>query len=254
MAPRLTETYRKDTLHKPGHGYGRNIGSAVRPNWVAERGFPLSTVVVHTTNNQQKDTKPWNEATFIRDSPDVSCHDLIFKDGTIAVILPPYAVAWHAGVALRAFTNINSYGIELHCSVGEKPTQAQIDSLTWRVRDLIGKYSIPKANIETHRAVALPAGRKTDPEGWDNDSFYSWRARLFLPAEPDWQQEWGFAVPYRKDWGIPQAYRDSYRKGTPLGHAVTDEVSITDYTMQAFEHGYILYSPDHGTEVRAWRG
>lgn len=253
MTPTIDTTYLKNRLHPAGHGYGRNIGSAVRPLWVPERGVTMSSVVVHSTNNS-KPTKPWTEATFLRDSPDVSAHDLIGKDGTIYSILPPEALAWHAGAAVKAFLNVYSYGIELHISVGETPTAAQIDSLSWRVKQLIATYKLAAAAIQTHRAVALPAGRKRDPEGWSDADFYAWRDRLFIPPEPNWLDEWGYAVPYHKEFAIPAAWRDAYRKGMPLGHAVTDEISVTDYTAQCFENGYVLWSAEQGAIVREWNG
>lgn len=254
MPPTVKDTYRKDTHHSPGQGYGRNIGSAVRPIWVADRGVPLSSVVVHTTSNPQKGTKIWNECTFIRDSPDVSCHDVIGKDGTIYAILPPEAFAWHAGAAVKAFTNAYSYGIELHVSVGETPTQAQIESLTWRVKQLIDTYKMAAMAIQTHRAIALPGPdiRKHDPEGWNDTDFYAWRDRLFLPTEPNWQDEWGYAVPYHKDFAIPAAWRDAYRKHMPLGSAITDELSVEHYTAQCFERGYVLWTAEKGAIVREW--
>jgi hypothetical protein len=37
--------------------------------------------------------------------------------------------------------------------------------------------------VETHRKIALPAGRKKDPAGWDDAAFYAWRATL-APVSP----------------------------------------------------------------------
>lgn len=252
MTPYVSETFRKDTIHPPGYGYGRNVGTVIKPEWVADRGIRLSSEVVHTTNNPNKGTKPWTEATFLRDSPDVSCHDFIAKNGDVYVILPETAEAWHAGSALAPFTNRYSFGTELHCSVGETPTQAQMDSLAARIRDRFTRYGVVKTRIDTHRAVALPKGRKSDPEGWPDAAFYAWRDELFNPPEPNWRDEWGYAFPYRKEWGIPAAWRDSYRKGKPLGKAISDELSLEGQTAQIFERGYILWSQDRGVKVMAW--
>lgn len=253
MAPRISETFRKDTIHEPGHGYGRNIGTAANPKWVADRGINMSSEVIHTTNNPRPDTKPWSEATFLRDSPNVSCHDFIAKNGDVYVILPETMEAWHAGAALAAFTNRYSFGTELHCSVGETPTQAQLDSLAYRIRDRRARYGVVKARIDTHRAVALPKGRKSDPEGWSDADFYKWRDGLFVATEPDWVQEWGTEQPYFMGSGIAQAWRDAWRLGTKLGQARTDEFSAADgRVIRAFEHGYIEYAPTTGTKVRLW--
>jgi hypothetical protein len=57
-----------------------------------------------------------------------------------------------------------------------------MESLTWRVKQLIDLYGIPKAMIETHRAIALPHGRKVDPSDWSNADFYAWRESLYTPV------------------------------------------------------------------------
>lgn len=235
---RVTETYRKDTHHPAGHGYGRNIGTSGNPKWVATRGVTLSSVIVHTTNNSQKNTKIWNEATFIRDSPDVSCHDLIGKDGSIYVILPPNMQAWHAGVALKNFTNPYSLGFEIHCSVGETPTQAQKDALAWRLQQYIGPYGLQAADIDTHRAVALPKGRKSDPENWPDAEFYPWRDRLFastptlppgtFPVDARLELYWG------RSGGVWQP--DRYA----LGYAIS---ALTN-GVQQFERGALRLNLD----------
>lgn len=238
MPPRVTDTYRKDTLHPAGFGYGRQlVGGA----WVGERMLLMSSVVVHTTNNSQKNTKIWNECTFIRDSKDVSCHAVIGKDGTVNTILPDSMVAWHAGVALPAFTNGRSKGYELHCSVGEVPTQTQKDSLAWCIRQDIATYKLGAEDIDTHRAVALPKGRKSDPEGWPDADFYKWRDGLFLPTEPELPFGTVPVDPRLKDYwersgGLWQP--DKFA----LGYAVRQLDPATG--VQLFERGGLRLNPD----------
>lgn len=244
---RISDTYRKDTVHPPGHGYGRQTSTGA---WVGERMLRPSTLIVHTTNNSQKNTKVWNEATFIRDSKDISCHDLIAKDGTIYVILPPNLQAWHAGVALAPYTNPHSIGIEVHCSLGETPTQAQKDALAWRVRGIIEAYDLAEKDIDTHRKVALPKGRKSDPEGWSDAEFYAWRGQLF--SEPDWVKAWGSQYPYFASSGIATAWRETYRQGAGLGAAVSDEFMTSAGVVRAFVRGYISWTAAGGTKVHEW--
>jgi hypothetical protein len=248
MAPRVSETFRKDTIHDPGHGYGRNVGTVKKPVWVAERGINMSSEVVHTTNNPNKDTKPWSEATFIRDSPNVSCHDFIAKNGDVYVILPETMEAWHAGAALAAFTNRYSFGTELHCSIGETPTQAQMDSLAWRIRDRRTRYGVVEARIETHRFIALPKGRKSDPEGWSDTDFYAWRKGLFVPEEPDYSALWGIHYPYFAESGIAGAWRDN---AAALGPATSDETGDAEGKIwRLFRGGAVSFNPGTGkTEV-----
>lgn len=248
--PRISETYRKDTHHAPGHGYGRK---AITGAWVVERMLLPSSLIVHSTNNPAKNTKIWNECTFIRDSPDISCHDVIGKDGTIYVILPASMVAWHAGEALPNFLNARSIGIELHISVGETPTQAQLDSLVWRIRQYIKAYKLVAADIDTHRAVALPHGRKSDPEGWPDAEFYVWRDALFMPNEPDWAALWGTLYPYSDriaQTGIAQRWRQEHAT-QPLGPAVSDEnMDGLGRVFRIFQGGFIWYR--NGT-TGVWR-
>lgn len=238
---RVSDTYRKDTHHPAGHGYGRKT---IAGKWTGERILMPSSLVVHSTNNSQKNTKIWNECTFIRDSPDISCHDVIGKDGTIYSILPASMVAWHAGECLPAWTNTRSIGIELHVSVGETPTQAQKDALAWRVQQYIKAYKLVAADIETHRKVALPHGRKSDPEGWLDSEFYAWRDALFTPAEPDWPALWGPYWPYTQqiaDTGIAQRWRQEHAI-KPLGEAVTDEYRDSiDRVWRTFRSGAVWY-------------
>lgn len=210
----VTTIYRKDKAHPSGHGYGRYVDG----EWFRDRTGLMSSILIHTMNNPNKNTKFSNECAFLRDSPDVSCHDCIGKDGTIAEILPISAVAWHAGTVKAEFNNLLSYGAELHVSQGEEPTAAQIDSLTWRVKSLIASHGIRKANIETHRFAALPKGRKSDPEGWPDNEFYRWRDELY---DPNWEGLWG-PLPYPEHTGIAQRWRQEHAV-KPLGRAVTDE-------------------------------
>jgi hypothetical protein len=174
----VLQNYRKDLAWKPGHGYGRNIGTDSRPIWVAERTGGVGSLIVHTTNGNAGSTLR-GECEFIRDSPLVGIHDEIGHDGTLAEILPGHMVAWHSGATIPGFSNNQSYGIELHNAVSEQLTPVQIATLTWRVKSLIAEHGIPKNRIDTHRAVAVPPGRKTDPSDWTDASFYQWRDSLY---------------------------------------------------------------------------
>jgi len=166
-----TESYRKDTKHPPRWGYQARGGSV-----------PIS-IIIHTTNNKRATTFD-GEAIYLRDAAGVSAHFLIGKDGRIVQFLDPLEwQAWHAGECLPAFLNARSIGIEHHVSVGEAWTVAQRDACTWLVQHLMRVYSIGPALIETHRAVARPRGRKSDPEGWQDAAFYTWRATL-APEPP----------------------------------------------------------------------
>lgn len=202
-------SYRKDTMHPPRYGYQARGGAV-----------PLS-VIIHTTNNRNKNTAFTKEAEFIRDSPDISAHFLIGKDGRIVQFLDPVRwQAWHAGNALPLYLNARSIGIEHHVSLGETWTGAQHDACTWLVRSLMASYGIPPALVDTHRSVALPKGRKRDPEGWQDTAFYAWRSQLLAAPPPA-------APPRYKALGVP-VYQQSTRTGPLWGHLSNDEVVEID--------------------------
>lgn len=164
-----TTTWAKNTHLPAGVGWSRRPNS-VRP----------TTIVIHTTSAVTPNTAFDAEARYLYNSRDVSAHFLNGKAGQIAQILDPDLEAWHAGVALTAYTNAHSIGIENHVSLGEAWTETQHDSLTWLVRQLMAHYQIGVEQIDTHRAVAIPGPniRKHDPTGWDNAAFYLWRDTL----------------------------------------------------------------------------
>jgi hypothetical protein len=226
------QTYRKDKAHPPGHGYGRRTSPTV---WVGRRAAAPSSLVIHSTNGK-KGSFLSAEAKFLRDSALVSCHDLIGKGGEIVQILPPDFVAWHAGVCKPGWDGLVSLGIELHHAVGETYTTAQMDALWQRTSEYIADYDLSKASIETHRFIALPAGRKVDPSDWSDTDFYAWRDRLYtstlppgtFPVDPRllayWEKTGGLWAP------------DHFC----LGYAVTP---LTN-NVQLFERGGLRSNPD----------
>lgn len=182
MAFSIDQTpYDKATHYPVGHGYG------IRPR------APTS-LVIHSTNNPHKDTTLASEAKFLFESAAVSADFLIGKAGEIIQFLDSARfAAWHAGgrqddgiwTAKAEFANPRSIGVELHHSIGDPPyPAAQIDALTWLTRTLMRRFSIPISLIDTHRAIALPARRKSDPNDWSDADFYAWRGALVVPVPP----------------------------------------------------------------------
>ena len=165
-------TYNKAIRYPQRHGYQL-------------RGTTPSAIVIHSTSNRNKHTSFESEAKFLFESADVSAHYLVGKDGRIVEFLAPTQwQAWHAGECLPAFANPRSIGIELHISVGEIPQQQQYAALAWLVRGLVAQFGIGEQQIDTHRAIALPKGRKSDPAGWGDSDFYAWRWSLFNLTPP----------------------------------------------------------------------
>lgn len=141
------------------------------------KGKVPSSIIVHTTNGA-RGSSFGAEANFIYHSDAIGSHDLIGKQGQIAEFLDASLRAWHAGVTVPGFLNSDSIGIECHLTPGEVWTPEMRDALTWRVKGYMDRFGIGVSKIDTHRAVALPKGRKIDPSEWPDPQFYAWRASL----------------------------------------------------------------------------
>ena len=219
-----TTTYNKAQAHPSRWGYQAR-GSAVP-----------SSIIIHTTSNGRP-THFETEARYLLDSSAVSAHYLIGKEGQIVQFLAPQPwQAWHAGTCLPAYTNAKSIGIEHHVSVGESWTAAMHAACTWLVKQLMVTFAIPSTSIDTHRAVALPAGRKKDPAGWGDAAFYAWRVTLDAPPPPRRYRVLGLPV-----------YQESDRNGPLWGHLVPgEEITIDDMANGhlADHRGFIRLDPD----------
>lgn len=107
----------------------------------------------------------------------VSYHTLIGRTGRIFALVPAARRAWHAGVsAFDGRPDCNDYSVGVCLSNrndGREPfPAAQREAAALYVASLIRAYpAITLDRITTHRAVALPAGRKTDPLGLDVPAF-----------------------------------------------------------------------------------
>jgi N-acetylmuramoyl-L-alanine amidase len=172
------ETYRKDRVHPPGYGYGRQLRDGV---WTAARAGAPTSIIIHATHGKPG-TKSTAEAIYLQNSDAVSAQYLVGRDGLLYRILPDDVMAWHAGRVIAGFQNERSIGIELHADETEPILEIQRALLFSLCRALIAQYKITKALINTHRAVAIPKGRKSDPASWPQVDFEAWRERLYAPA------------------------------------------------------------------------
>lgn len=166
MSPTMdVTTYNKSRFQPEGRGYSRRVGT-------------IKGIIIHTTNGNRGSTFD-GEARWLATSLAVSAEYLVGKSGQIAQILDPvrYA-AWHAGVTTPGWSNQETIGIECHHAVGDTWPAAQMAALTELVRYLMARFGLSPANVTTHRAVALPAGRKVDPSDWGDAAFNAWRATL----------------------------------------------------------------------------
>lgn len=148
-------------------------------------GIGVSCVVLHAT------VVPTIEETvqhFLNRASKVSAHFVVGKNGRVVQMVPIERRAWHAGVSeWEGVPHVNDYsiGIEMvNLNDGKDPyTEAQIQAVAGIVRFLRSRYPIPDSRIVSHAQVALPAGRKSDPIGFDFDKFRT-LTHAGEPSEP----------------------------------------------------------------------
>lgn len=176
----IDTSYRKDRKYTPGHGYGRKLGSG----WIATRSGAVESVIIHATHGRVGSLST-SEAAFLRDSPNVSAHYLIGRDGLLFVILPETYLAWHSGdCEPNAFENNTSIGIELHAATTEEITPAQKSTLATLLREINTRHRVPSTLMRSHRSVAVPAGRKSDPATWNDADLNAWIATTLNSPAP----------------------------------------------------------------------
>ena len=145
---------------------------------------PVNFVVLHST------VEPTTEGTigiFLSPARQVSAHFVVGKDGRIVQMVPIEKRAWHAGVStwdgVKDLNNV-SVGIEMvNLNDGKDPyTEPQIQAVAGIIRFVRSRYLIPDDHIVSHAQIALPAGRKSDPVGFDFDRIKT--LAHILPAAP----------------------------------------------------------------------
>lgn len=129
-------------------------------------GVVIDTVVLHAT---ERDSAEEVIKIFQSEEYKVSSHYTIDRDGSILRHIDDEKRAWHAGVSLmpdgRQRVNDFSIGIELvNRNDGVDPYPIlQLRSLSLLLRELKARH--PLRYFVTHRLIAQPPGRKSDPAG-----------------------------------------------------------------------------------------
>ncbi len=131
----------------------------------------ISGLVLHSTANS---TLSGVVAWFQNPESYLSAHYVVGKDGKIVQMVRDRHRAWHAGKSeWRGKPDLNSWtlGIEMvNLNDGLDPyPQVQYRAVLALCRYLLGRYDISVDNVVGHYQVAIPAGRKTDPRGFDLD-------------------------------------------------------------------------------------
>ncbi|MBC8139735.1 MAG: N-acetylmuramoyl-L-alanine amidase [Fibrella sp.] len=142
------------------------------PNYNSRPFFgTVDCVVLHATVTETADDAI---RIFLARGSKVSAHFVVARDGKVTQMVPVGKRAWHGGTSRlgrRANVNDFSVGIEMvNRNDGLQPyTDRQYEAVAGIIRDLRTnrQYSIPPERIVSHRAIALPQGRKSDPRGFD---------------------------------------------------------------------------------------
>ncbi len=132
-------------------------------------GAKIDCLVIHAT------VEPTTEGTmqiFLTPSRKVSAHFVVGRDGRVVQMVPVEKRAWHAGLSeLEGARGLNDFsvGIEMvNLNDGKDPYPVeQMEAVAGIIRLLRSRYDIPDSRIVSHAQIALPAGRKNDPVGFD---------------------------------------------------------------------------------------
>lgn len=154
------------------------------PN-ASARGGPVTAIVLHAdASSRVESTLDWVR----RPESRVSYHVLIGRNGLVYCTVHPDRKAWHAGASsYQGEANCNGYTVGVCLSNRNDGTEpypvSQLGAAADVCAALCRHYGIAVDHITTHAAVALPAGRKTDPLGLDLPAFQAMvQARLTAPA------------------------------------------------------------------------
>jgi N-acetylmuramoyl-L-alanine amidase len=115
------------------------------------------------------------------DSPppnNVSAHALINRIGHRYHLVDPQDVAYHAGVCRWGITNYNSLGIEIEnkselgTGVHEDYPTIQLATTAHLLAGFMYSFGVDRDHIVYHRDIAMPRGRRTDPDFFPEDLFW----------------------------------------------------------------------------------
>jgi AmpD protein len=137
-------------------------------------GVAVDCIVLHATaDSDTMESVEWCCTPKPANPNPVSYHAIIDRNGTVYSLVATELRAWHAGVssfAGRANCNDYSIGVSFgNRNDGKEPytdeqyTVGAALCVAWMKKH----PAITKERITTHAAIALPAGRKTDPLAFD---------------------------------------------------------------------------------------
>lgn len=143
------------------------------PNF-GTRPCPVDCIVLHATADSDTQASiDWCCTPKPKNPNPVSYHVIVDRDGTAYHLVDSAKRAWHAGVSeFQGRTNVNDFSIGLsfaNRNDGREPyTEQQYASAASLIVAWMGRYpKITLDRITTHKVIARPIGRKTDPLGFD---------------------------------------------------------------------------------------
>jgi N-acetylmuramoyl-L-alanine amidase len=146
------------------------------PNWSPRKpGTVIDTLVLHAdASDSAQASIDW----CCDPRSKVSYHTVVTPGGVIVSLVPARHKAWHAGVSeYRGRANVNEFSVGL-CLGGNRNDgvdpypEAQVAAAALYVHSLMVAHpAITLDRITTHKYVARPVGRKSDPKGFDVPDF-----------------------------------------------------------------------------------
>jgi hypothetical protein len=126
----------------------------------------VNTIVCHHTATPKSAAGDFPSLRIVRDGrsdlPGPLSQIGLGRNGTVYVIAA--GVAWHAGpVFFQRQDNWHSIGIEAEHDGLSGWSPIQHSAYVRLVAALVEHYEIPLSNVQGHKEVARPLGRKTDP-------------------------------------------------------------------------------------------
>lgn len=160
--------------------------------------FAVNSLVVHHTGTSKSAAGDYPSLRIVRDGrsdlPGPLSQLGLGRGGTVYVIAA--GVAWHAGPTfLQRQDNYHSIGIEAeHDGVSPWPP-VQHSAYVRLVAALAEHYGIPLSNVQGHKEVAKPLGRKIDP----NFDMTEFRSRVKRVNASDVRADLNAAMASTKD-------------------------------------------------------
>lgn len=149
----------------------RDVSANTVEGLLSPRRFPRRLIVLHETIGVR--SLGWLQSGSLAKGSPASCDFLISRVGDIFQIGRPGYYTYHTGTARWQLyqdpdysLNMSGVGIELENlpSAGQAITSSQYIACGALCRELIFKHKLRLTNIVGHYEIALPRGRKSDPQ------------------------------------------------------------------------------------------